>query len=364
MLYPIKFKPIYKEKVWGGQSLKKCLNKDIVENSLIGESWEVCAHPSGTSIIDNGALQGKSIIDLLKENREEVFGKISLSWEEQFPLLIKFIDAKDKLSVQVHPDDDYAKKYEKELGKTEMWYIVDAVSDAYLIYGLSEGAKKDEFITSIKENTIENILKKVSVKKGDVLFIPSGSIHAIGEGIVLAEIQQNSDTTYRVYDWNRLGLDGKPRQLHVKQAIAVTDFENYMKEPIVKGLQIKKQGYTRTIYVCCKYFTTESLDIHTQYSDKIDGERFEIYMCIDGAFKMIYGEDKVEQFSKGETIFMPANIGSFQMKGEGKIIRTYIMNPLEMIQNLKDMGYIYEDICNISGLNQYKLDERGWRNKR
>lgn len=352
-MYPLKFEPIYKEKVWGGSSLKHCLNKQIPENALIGESWEVCAHQSGTSVVQNGHYRGKSLIDLLKNNREEIFGKIALSGKDTFPLLIKFIDAKDKLSVQVHPDNDYALKYENELGKTEMWYVVDAADDASLIYGVHQGISKGKFIESIHQNNIESTLRKVYVKPGDVLFIPAGVIHAIGEGIVLAEIQQNSDTTYRVYDWNRVGLDGKPRQLHIDQAIDVISFENYTDEPIITGLDIQGEGYRRTIYACCDYFTTEKLDLQERYTDTFNGNRFEIFMCIDGNFQIHYGRNEVENFIKGETALIPAGIGNFSIKGKGQVIRTYMTNPLEMIQMLYDMGYEQNEICEISGLEEY-----------
>lgn len=322
-MYPIKFQPVFKEKVWGGNRLYNDLFKEIAVTTEIGESWEIACHREGSCKVRNGMYRDKTLKELISEYGSDIFGKKVDNFGDRFPLLFKFIDANDKLSVQVHPNDDYAMKYENDLGKTEMWYIVDAKPGAKLVYGLKEGVTKQHFINSIKNNNIRSTLREIEVKKGDVLFIPPGTVHAIGEGILIAEIQQNSDVTYRVYDWDRVGLDGKPRELHIDKALDVINFDTYVENPKVEGLSFYECGYKRINRVSCKYFNVDVLDIHSHYIDNLNGERFEIFMCVDGEFNIEYRDD-IEGFVKGETILLPANIGSFSIKGNGRVIRTYI----------------------------------------
>lgn len=235
------FEADYKERVWGGTSLRDRLNKKIPYDHT-GESWEVACHDNGDSIIRNGVLQGLTLKEALQVHAKEITGQ-DMKADEKFPLLIKFIDAKDKLSVQVHPEDAYAMINENgELGKSEAWYILDAKPGAKLIAGLKDKVSKEDFIEALeKKGELEHVLNEVEVHTGDVINIPAGFVHAIEDGILLAEIQQNSDTTYRVYDWNRVGLDGKSRELHVDKSLDVIDFEGKHAKEITKGLGIKKR---------------------------------------------------------------------------------------------------------------------------
>jgi mannose-6-phosphate isomerase len=348
-VYPLKFHPIYKERIWGGEKLKRFFNRRIPESCSIGESWEVCAHQEGSSIIASGTLKGESILSLWENHREEFFGQSIGDGNDVFPFLIKWIDARERLSVQVHPDDRYAWKQAHQHGKTEIWYVIDAKHDARLIYGLKKGVTKEVYKQAIKKGKIEHILHQVAVKKGDVLLIPAGTIHAIGEGILIGEIQQNSDITYRVYDWNRLGLDGKPRLLHVEKAMQVVDFEQQIENPIIRGITIKEEGYLRRIYICCPYFTMEVLEIKEEYQGNLNGERFEIFMNIEGDFDIIYGLDQREGLVKGETVLIPASIGGFILKGKGKMIRTYRINPSDFMKELIYKGIREKEMDQIVG---------------
>lgn len=320
-MYPIKFVPIYKEKVWGGNRLMKELLKEIAVTTEIGESWEIACHKEGTCKISNGMYRNKTLEELMHENSSEIFGKISTNFKDRFPLLVKFIDANDKLSVQVHPDDDYAMRYENDLGKTEMWYVVDAHPGAKIIYGLKKGVTKDDFIKAIERNDIASTLREVEVKKGDVIFIPAGTVYAIGKGILIAEIQQNSDVTYRVYDWDRVGMDGKPRDLHIDKALDVINFDRFVENPKIESQIVARPGYKIINSLSCDYFDVNVLNVDDYYGRELKGERFEILMCIDGEFDIEYG-DGFESFVKGETILVPANIGEFTLKGQGRVLKT------------------------------------------
>ena len=247
---PLFFDPIYKSIIWGGRNLERIFNRSLPEGK-VAESWEISNHGKDNSIITNGEFKGKSLNELLNKFGSKLVGKKCSS--ERFPLLIKLIDANDKLSVQVHPDNEYAKIHDNDLGKTEMWYIIDAKPNAKLICGVKSGTTKKQFEEAIKNNTLNEYLNYVDVKKGDTIFIPSGTVHAILDGIVIAEIQQNSDTTYRVYDWGRVGKDGKPRELHVEKALDVINFE--YKGSVEKVSTKKEEGFEHTSLINCKFFS-------------------------------------------------------------------------------------------------------------
>src|SRR5712692_3229292 len=222
MLYPLTFQPILKERVWGGRNLERLYQKPLPPNTPIGESWEVTDRPEGVSVIANGPLAGKDLRWLMEHRRGELLGGPA---PERFPLLVKILDAQEKLSVQVHPPAAVAVRLGGE-PKTEMWHIADAAPGAELFVGLKRGVTRAEFEQGIQQGTVAECLHRVAVKAGDAMFLPSGRVHAIGAGNVIFEIQQNSDTTYRVFDWNRVGLDGKPRQLHIAEALLSTDFQD------------------------------------------------------------------------------------------------------------------------------------------
>ena len=225
MLYPLTFQPLFKERVWGGRKLEQLYQKKLPPDVAIGESWEITDRPEGVSVIANGSLAGKDLRWLMEHHAAAWLGPVKPQGG-RFPLLIKILDAQEKLSLQVHPPADVATRLGGE-PKTEMWYIADAQPGAELYVGLRRGVTRGEFERRISDGTVADCLHRVSVKQGDVMFLPSGRVHAIGAGIVIFEIQQNSDTTYRVFDWNRLGLDGKPRELHVEQSLQCIDFNDF-----------------------------------------------------------------------------------------------------------------------------------------
>ncbi|MBN1899399.1 MAG: class I mannose-6-phosphate isomerase [Spirochaetes bacterium] len=311
MLYPLKFKPIFKEKIWGGDNLLKCLDKNIEKKSKIGESWEISDRDDDSSVIINGELRGETLTDVLKKYGRKLIGsKPEDQFLKRFPLLIKFIDANDKLSVQVHPNDKYASKHEKgEFGKTEMWYIVHAKPGAYLISGLKTGTTKQQFKKLLEKNDLEGVLNKVKVKTGDVIFIPAGRVHAIMPGIVINEIQQNSDITYRVYDWGRRGFDGKARPLHVSKALDVINFDDF--SPQTARLHFTQVGTNvMSILARCLYFQVEKYILNEKMKFISDQSSFNIFSVVDGN-AVLNWETKELVMNKGETILIPAEITSF-----------------------------------------------------
>jgi mannose-6-phosphate isomerase len=323
MLYPLKFKNIYKEKIWGGSKLKSVLNKKDIFYDNIGESWEISGLENNVSEISNGFLKGKSLIEIIDSYKEKIIGgKVFAEFGNNFPLLIKFIDANDDLSVQVHPNDLIAKKLHNANGKTELWYIIDVDNDSNLISGLNKSVKKEVFSEAISENKVTELLNFVPVSKGDSFFIPAGKIHAICKGILLAEIQQTSDITYRIYDWNRPGSDGKMRELHIENSLLVADLE-YKSDSLISQ---KKIDNNRSEIKKCNFFTVNILktdaEINIDYSN-IDS--FIIYMCVEGEF--IIKNDNFEiNVIKGETILIPAeikNFGIFPIKNS-EILEIYI----------------------------------------
>ncbi len=323
-LYPLKFEPIYISKVWGGNKLNNLLNKDTNPDDKIGESWELSAVAERISVVKNGFLQGNSIQDLIEIYMGELVGdQVYMKYGIEFPLLFKFIEADDKLSVQVHPDNDTAKYRHYAYGKTEMWYVVDAEKDAKIIIGLNEPMTKADLLEKINDKTLVDYLNFEKVEKNDVFYIPPGRIHALLKGIVVAEIQQTSDITYRLYDWDRVGLDGKPRNLHIDLALDVINFS------VKNSYKTKYQQIPeiRNSLVECPYFTTNLVEfdnpVEFNYS-KLDS--FVVYMCIEGSCVLRYEMNEEISLEKGETILIPAEIESVVLKPleHSKIIETYI----------------------------------------
>ncbi len=318
--YPIKFTPILQEKIWGGTKLASFLNKKL-DSDTVGESWEVSAVKDNISVVANGVLKLKTLQELLEIYNEEFVGKkVYKTFKNEFPLLIKFIDANDDLSVQLHPDDTLAKRRHNSFGKTEMWYIIHADRGSRLILGFKDGIEKESYQKSLQEKKILSILNEVPVKKGDAYLLPTGTIHAIGAGVLLAEVQQTSDVTYRVYDWDRVDTNGNARKLHIEEAIDAINFKN-------KG---EKASYTvqknsTTPMISCQYFTTNvlSLDKKTRMDySKIDS--FVIYMCVSGSAKLVNLDFKVDM-KIGETVLIPAALNDFVIKTKGvKILEVFI----------------------------------------
>jgi mannose-6-phosphate isomerase len=321
-LYPIKFHPIYKEKIWGGSKLKSQLNKhDAPENC--GESWEISAVPGSVSVVKNGFLEGNSLQDILEIYMGDLIGPdIFELFGENFPLLIKFIDANDDLSVQVHPDDEVAAKKHQSFGKTEAWYVIDAEKDARLISGFNKPLGKSEFVARMNNNDILPVLNRVPAKSADLFFIPAGRVHATGKGILFAEIQQNSDVTYRIYDWDRMGVDGKPRQLHVQEALEVIDFSEVKQAETPYELEINSPSrMLRT-----DYFIMNMIHIDKKITKSyVDCQSFVVYMCVDGKAE-IRSDNASETIEKGETILLPYELMEIQIIPDKavKLIEVYI----------------------------------------
>ncbi len=319
-MYPMKMNPPFKDYIWGGTRLKTEWGKKS-DLEIVAESWELSCHPSDACIIDNGEYAGKALPEAI-----ELMGKSCLGTDcaefDRFPILIKLIDAKNDLSIQVHPDDEYALKNENEYGKTEMWYIVDADEDASLVYGFARDITKDEFKKAIEENKLMDVLNKVPVHKGDVFFIPAGMVHAIGKGILIAEIQQNSNITYRVYDYGRVGADGKPRELHVEKAVDVSNLTR--PEAIgATGNAVEENGVKKTMLASCKYFTTEKLEIEAACSLKACEKSFVSLLFLDGNGTVNCGGESVA-FSKGDSFFIPAGAGDFTIEGASTLLLTRV----------------------------------------
>lgn len=317
MLYPMKLEAPLKDYLWGGTRLKDEYGKKT-NLDKVAESWELACHKDGKSKIVNGEAAGLFLEDWLAGQDKSVLGTNAASFP-YFPLLIKLIDAKGDLSVQVHPDNDYAMRVEGEYGKTEMWYIVDCEPGASLLYGFKEKISKEEFERRIADNTLLEVCNRVPVKKGDVFFIDSGTLHAIGKGILICEIQQNSNTTYRIYDYGRVGKDGKPRELHVKKAVDVTKLEPPTKPTtalakidIIPGLDMK-------LLAECEYFTAYHATLKGEASLKAGSESFQTFTVLSGSLKLTSG-DTVLDFYKGESVFIPAGLGIYTLTGDATFI--------------------------------------------
>lgn len=354
-LYPLKFKPIYKQKIWGGDKLKQVFGRQLPDNN-IGESWEVAAHPNGTSHIINGIYQGESLISLIEKSPIEILGnKTSCNKQKRFPLLIKILDANDKLSVQVHPDDNYAQKFEGEPGKTEMWYIIQAEPGAKLVYGLKPDTTRNDFSNAVNNGKLASCLNEVEVVAGDIIYMPSGTIHAIEEGILLAEIQQNSDTTYRVYDWDRVGNDGKRRPLHIKQALDVIKFGKKNIKAKSKPLTVKTENYNRNFLVACPYFVTEKIQVINKFKIKPANNKFYTLMNISGQGKISY-KDKLYNITPGDTFFLPAALDTTVIEGQLEFLLSYLPgNKKEFVNELKQVGFNDNHINNLAGLSDWEL---------
>lgn len=307
----VKLSPCFKDYLWGGTRLRDEFGKNC-SLDRIAESWELACHKDGNCTVAGGEYDGMTLEQYINAKGRQVMGT-SCEHDKVLPLLVKLIDAKSNLSVQVHPDDEYAMRTEGEPGKTEMWYVIDCAQGAELIYGFKEKVTSEQFAKMIKDNTLLEYVNRVRVKKGDVFFIPSGTLHAIGKGILIAEIQQNSNTTYRVYDYGRVGTDGKPRELHINKAIDVT---NTRPAAIPKMPQVEKhQGYCCTLLAQCKYFTAVKYDVASQAELDIDHRSFAHLMVIDGQ-----GEIDGSAGKKGDSFFIDASSGSVKINGRCSFI--------------------------------------------
>lgn len=318
MIYPLKTAPIFKQYLWGGNNLETKLSKPIPD-SFAAESWEISCHDDGLCTVSNGEFRGMTLKEVISCNPKAMIGDEKL---DVFPLLVKFIDANDKLSVQVHPDNDFANKYENgQLGKSEMWYVLDAKPDAKLIYGLKQGATADKMQQAIENGTLEDILNYVPVTKGDYFYIPAGTIHAICEGLLIAEIQQSSNLTYRVYDYNRCDKDGNKRELHTEKAIKATNYNAEAFKSIIPVIN-NYDGYCTTQLVDCEFFKVIKYVIDRQVSLTKPQNKFEMIICVEGKGKLIYNDVSYE-INKGDSFFIPAAIAEYVIEGQCEILRSY-----------------------------------------
>ena len=304
-LYPLRFKPIYKALIWGGEKLREEFGKtDAPPNT--GESWEISMVEDNVSIVSNGFLKGNNLEEIIEVYMGDLVGDhIFERFGTFFPILAKFIHSRDNLSIQVHPDDDYAMEHHGSMGKTEMWYIMDAEKDAKLMAGFNRDIDRQTFLSNLEEGTLADLMNYEPVRKGDVLFLPAGRVHALGPGIVLAEIQQTSNTTYRVYDWDRVGMDGNPRELHIDHALRVMDFKSHSEY---------KTGYTPILnstvqLVDCPHFSTS----YIQFDQPVDKDynlidSFVIYMCMEGRVDIHHPGGAPETVLRGDTILIPASL--------------------------------------------------------
>lgn len=295
-LLPLKMKPSYKEYLWGGELLKKEYNKKDAPQ-ITAESWELSSNPDGLSVVDGGIYNSKSLNELFAMDNS-IYG--SSSTTSTCPVLVKLIDARKDLSIQVHPSDSNAIAENGEHGKEEVWYIVDCTPQSYIYYGFSRKTDAQEVRKLIADGTICSILNKIPVKKGDYFVIKPGTVHAIGAGNFIAEIQQNSNTTFRVFDFNRKGPDGKQRELHIERALAVMNF-------------------SKTDRGDCNYFKTQVISIDTCQEFTCDGTSFQHILCVDGKLEIMY-ENSTFSMLKGESYFLPAGMGRYEVSGKGKLI--------------------------------------------
>lgn len=323
MLYPLKFKPLLKQTIWGGDKLAY-KSKDSKVKDSIGESWEISGVQDNVSVVSEGILADNSLEELIEVYMGDLVGdKIYEKFGVEFPLLIKYIDARDNLSIQVHPDDATAKERHNAYGKTEMWYLVDAEPDAELILGFKKDTNKEEYLKNLHNNTLPQLLNTEKVSKGDCFFIPAGTVHAICKGCLIAEIQQTSDITYRIYDYDRRDKDGNPRELHTELATDVIHY-NEQKQHSIHYHQ--HENHTEEL-VDCNYFTTNYLKFDKEIEkDYIELDSFVIYMCLEGTFNLVYEVDQVVKVKKGETILIPACLKNLFLlpEKEAEILEIYI----------------------------------------
>lgn len=318
-MYPLLLKPAIKDYLWGGTKLKTDFGFET-EKEIAAEAWMLSCHKDGMNIVLNGEHKGKTLNEVLEIWGESALGNNAEKFS-YFPILIKLIDAKQKLSVQVHPDDEYALANEGEFGKTEMWYIVDCEPDAKLAYGFKKNINKAQFEKRIKDNTLDEVINYVPVKKGDVFFIEAGTLHAIGEGILIAEVQQNSNTTYRVSDYGRLGADGKPRELHIEKAIEVTN----LKTPNIPygdigRVIVNNKNTIKELAVCDKFFAN-LLELNTQI-ELYSPESFVSLIVLDGNVSIKWSDSEIIA-KKGDSVFVPACLKAV-LSGQAEILYSYV----------------------------------------
>ena len=312
--YPLTFEPIFKERIWGGTKLKDYLNKPI-SSEITGESWELSTVPESISVVNNGELKGKNLNELIDLYPKEILGKEAFNqFGKQFPLLFKYLDAKTDLSIQLHPNDELAKARHNSFGKTEMWYVMQADENARLIVGFKENSSKEAYLQKLESNDILSLLNEIPVKKGDVFLLETGTIHAIGAGIVIAEIQQTSDITYRIYDWDRVDANGNKRELHTELAIDAINYKTTAAKKEYTATENKS-----TSIVDCPYFKTNIIPLNGEISINKNDDSFMVLMCTEGSFEMHLNDEKY-MYQTGDTVLIPAVLTSFMLRGKTTLL--------------------------------------------
>jgi len=326
MLYPLKFHPIFKDKIWGGEKIKSILKKDFSPLPNCGESWEISGIKNNVSVVNDGKLEGKDLSYLIHKYTSRLLGTYVYSkFGADFPLLIKFIDANEDLSIQVHPNDELAWERHHSLGKTEMWYILQADEHAELIAGFNREMNRDVYLEHLKRGSLMEVLNKESAKKGDVFYMPAGRIHTIGKGLLLAEIQQSSDVTYRIYDFDRVDQSGNKRELHTQEALDAIDYNFY---PEYKS-KYEENNDTAVEIVKSPYFTTNKLKLSKDYQRDIEPlDSFVVYICLSGN-GLIQHNNGTTRIGMGEVVLIPAELAQYTLIPEDHIelLETYISKP-------------------------------------
>lgn len=321
-MYPLKLQPVVKDYLWGGNRLKTDFSIES-ESKIIAEAWTLSCNRAGESVILNGPLAGKTLSEALFSNADHALGQNNLI-STYFPLLIKLIDAKEPLSVQVHPEDGYALAVEGEFGKTEMWYVLAAEPEAFLYYGFNRPVSREEVSRRVQDGSLTEVLNRVSVKAGDVFFIEAGVIHAIGAGILIAEVQQNSNTTYRVFDYERKDASGRTRELHVEKALDVLKYD-FVPGEVPLPTYYPVTGGERADLAGCRYFQVSSLQVNGTMNLPGDGRSFLSLLVLSGSLELSYKSVSRETVAigKGESVFVPANCEELRLTGEGEALLSW-----------------------------------------
>lgn len=322
MWEPFALEPVYKQILWGGDHIARRFGRKVPFNK-VAESWEVTCREDGMSVVAGGSCRGMTLAEMMERYGERLLGSRSVArcGRGFFPLLIKFIDANDRLSVQVHPDDAYAHRMGEPNGKNEMWYVIDARPGAKLIFGLRPGVTKTDFARAVREGTVGDTLREVPVKPGDSFYIRAGTVHAILEGILIAEIQQNSNTTYRIYDWGRVGTDGRPRPLAVDRAMDVIDFAAGGKSAAFPAR--RETGATVRPLVDSPYFTTDEIRVEGAWAGRTDGGSFAALDVVDGTGTLRYDGGEMS-LRAGQSLLLPACLGDYTVAGRLTVLDSRI----------------------------------------
>ncbi|MBR5133503.1 MAG: class I mannose-6-phosphate isomerase [Alistipes sp.] len=326
MLYPIKFKPRVKERIWGGKAILERKGKAVgrlAKDKLYGESWDLSSVKGDVSVVANGTLKGNNLEEIIEVYMGELVGEQNFErYGLEFPLLIKYLDCNDRLSVQVHPDDELAEERHGSFGKTEAWYVAECKPGAAIYLGFKNlNITREEYIAAVAESRLEELLNRVEVKKGDVFFIPAGTVHALGAGIEVVEVQQTSDVTYRIYDWDRVDAEGKGRELHTALAVDAIDFEADA-ELLHKKYEVEKGGEAKIIE--SPFFTMAIQDVDGRKElDRSMLDSFVVYICLEGSTR-IWADGQEEALAAGELVLVPAECSVVEFEGEARLMEVYI----------------------------------------